>query len=130
MGNPSQATRSFSKQHIDSGLNSNIVLARTTNILNHAIVVANEDNSIKRRIKVRIFNLDQQSIPDLDLPWVFPLIPSYISAIPKVGEHVIVIFTNPWDWSSTRYYIGPIQSEFGGENYQETTNNLEIEEMK
>lgn len=132
MGNPNYLENSLVHSSTNQNAGRDTVAAKVVDIINHAIVVSNEDKLGNGRIKVRIFNIDSPEIPDLDLPWAYPMMPSFSRTIPKIGEHVIVIFTNPWNWGSTRYYLGPMQSgeTISGEDYLTSAKNLEIPEMK
>lgn len=44
-------------------------------------------------------------------PYAFPLLPKMLQTIPKVGEMVFVILSNPDKRNSIRYYIGPVISQ-------------------
>lgn len=82
-----------------------------------AIVVSNDDPNEQDRIIARIVNLNSQgqvaggqdkNIPDDKLPYAVPLKTGFLRSTPLVGEMVILMVENPYDLSSTRYWIGPI----------------------
>jgi len=44
-----------------------------------------------------------------EIPWAFPLLPKMFQSVPKVGEAVLILYTN--GNNGQRYYIGPIISQ-------------------
>lgn len=76
-------------------------------------VISIDDESDAGRIKVRL-KPEDNSKPDSELPYAYPLLPKMFHIMPKVGEAVYVDTRNSNDATSLRRYIGPIisQNEF------------------
>ncbi len=83
-------------------------------IIRVAEVKSVSDVSESGRIKVRITGIDDNIKNDSNLPNCTPLIPKYLTSLPKVGECVLVF---QYEYSpssptaafkSTRFWIGPI----------------------
>lgn len=82
-----------------------------------AIVVQDEDPLEQNRIKARIVILDEngrkfggvdRDKKDEEIPFAIPSTTSFIHSRPLNGEMVFISFENPDDFSSTRYWTGPI----------------------
>ncbi len=101
--------------------------ASEENVFYSAVVIANDDPTESKRIKVRIASIDN-NVSDDNLKWCISLNPSYLFGIPIPGEHVIVFIRNPWSKHVGRFYMGPIRSgdsaEF--EPFNESIDTLEI----
>lgn len=61
------------------------------------------------RIKARLSQ--DNATPTHDLPYCFPLLPKMIQTAPKVGECVLVLYAEPSNPNSNRYFIGPVISQ-------------------
>ena len=63
-------------------------------------------------IRCRIVGNDYDNIftNNSSLPNCFPLMPKFVSPIPKVGEMVLLFISDSTDRYSDRYYVGPIIS--------------------
>ena len=88
--------------------------ANVTDIAYHGKVVSIDDEDNLKQIQVRIEGIDDISL-DHELPWAVSLMPNFFFCLPQVGEHVIIMFMNPWNLSSTRLYMGPLQAKNNGE---------------
>ena len=88
--------------------------ANVTNIAYHGKVVDIDDPINSKRIRVRIEGIDDISL-DHELPWAVSLMPNFFYCLPQVGEHVIIMFVNPWNKNFTRLYMGPLQTKNLGE---------------
>lgn len=83
--------------------------------LQYGVVESVEDDNGMGRIKVRIQGPVElggdADIATSDIPYAFPLLPKYLSTIPKVGEVVWVFVMGKNTYSADRLYIGPIISQ-------------------
>jgi hypothetical protein len=61
------------------------------------------------RIKVRLDS--DKGVSTEQLPWAFPGLPKTLLSVPKVGEGVLVVFSEYNNPYSQRYYIGPLISQ-------------------
>ena len=102
-------------QTLDARANSTTDKANETNIVWHGKVVNIDDNRNSKRIQVRIEGFDSPNLADSDLPWCVSMMPNFFYCLPQVGEHVLVMFMNPWAKSYTRLYMGPLQAGNNGE---------------
>lgn len=83
-----------------------------------AIVKDVSDFSNMGRIRAEIIDFDNKTgevIPgkdrnDVEYKFAFPLMPSFLNVIPRVGELVYIFLESPNDQSSNRFYFGPIRS--------------------
>lgn len=67
------------------------------------------DDADGLRIKART---TQDEFKEIDeLPYAFPLLPKVFQSVPKVGECVLLLFSQLNNDESERYYIGPIISQ-------------------
>lgn len=99
---------------LDEQSNSRTNSANVTNIAYHGKVVDIDDPENSKRIRVRIEGVDDISLDD-ELPWSVSLMPNFFYCLPQVGEHVVIMFMNPWNFGSTRLYMGPLQTKNEGE---------------
>lgn len=67
------------------------------------------DDADGLRIKARLSQ--DGSVPTDDLPYSFPLLPKTFQSVPKVGECVLLFFSEAANNYSNRYYIGPVISQ-------------------
>lgn len=84
-----------------------------------AKVVSTDDPFEQNRIIAEIINISREGreepgedrlIPKNKLPFCIPMQPNHVHIRPLVGEMVFIMFENPKDLSSTRYWMGPIIS--------------------
>lgn len=80
---------------------------------NIALQISDDYNA--RRLKVRV-DSDGPNKSTNDLPWAFPLMPKTILTAPQIGEGVLVFCSEGGNFSSQRFYLGPIISQ---EQFQE-----------
>ena len=74
-----------------------------------------EDDSDGLRIKAR---LSQDGLKSTnELPYAYPLLPKTFRTVPKVGEGVLIFFSEIGNNNSNRYYIGPLISQDQKLNY-------------
>jgi hypothetical protein len=105
----------FNKQFNDIGIQLGVVKVVGT-------VPVNADNEIKRKSDER-FNADptiirciipgsnwDKELTDSELTNCFPLMPSHLNVIPKVGEGVFIFTFNDGTKYGDRFYMGPIIS--------------------
>lgn len=89
----------------------------SNDIIRIGVVINNDDTHGNGAIKVRIKGIHDK----VDEIIVYPLLPKYLYALPKVGEAVLVIKSKLNDISfDSGYYIGPLISQLdnlSGENY-------------
>ena len=86
--------------------------AKTDETLIHiGKVISNTDPYDGGTIKVRINNVDPESIRNEDLPNCFPLLPKHLNVIPKVGEYVFIIKSTLKNQRQHRLWMGPIISQ-------------------
>ncbi len=92
--------------------------------LKPAVVVSIKDDEGLGRIKVRVKGAPSlggdDGIPDDELGWAFPLLPKYLSTIPKETDMVWVFLLSKERQSTDRLYIGPIISQLdklNGDNF-------------
>lgn len=78
-------------------------------IIKKAQVESIIDDADGLRIKARTKQDELKEISEL--PYAFPLLPKTLQTVPKVGECVLVIFSQLDNNDSDRYYIGPIISQ-------------------
>ena len=69
-------------------------------------VIDHKDPLKSRRVKVKIYGIDDPLSPET-IPWSKSILPEFFFMIPLVGERVVVLLKDPWDYQSERYYIGP-----------------------
>lgn len=74
--------------------------------INIAKVESVYDDSDGLRIKARIIHDKKKEVM-----YAFPLLPKTIQSVPKVGEAVLVIYSQAGNVNSQRFYIGPIISQ-------------------
>ena len=92
--------------------------------LKFGVVVSVKDDEGLGRIKVRVKGApsvggDDGKTTD-ELGWAFPLLPKYLSAIPKVNDIVWLFILSKDRQSTDRLYIGPIISQLDkldGDNF-------------
>jgi hypothetical protein len=100
-------------------------LAIMVNVINIAKVITTFENSSK--IRAKILGLDDY-IENEELPICIPLIPQVFSAMPKPGEMVYIICTNPWEPYYGRFWIGPVyDDEELNTTYEETKESFNNE---
>ena len=74
-----------------------------------------EDDADGLRIKAR---LSQDGLKSTnELPYAYPLLPKTFRTVPKVGEGVLIFFSEIGNNNSNRYYIGPLISQDQKLNY-------------
>ncbi len=78
-------------------------------LIKMAQVESIHDDADGLRIKARLSQ--DGNISTKELPYSFPLLPKTIQSVPKVGECVLVFFSEIGNNNSNRYYIGPIISQ-------------------
>lgn len=91
---------------------------QNSKIIYPAIVRSVSDSSNMGRITAEIIDFDDNTgrqIPgkdknDVRAKVAMPLMPGFLNVMPKVNEMVYILFENPSDQSSTRYWIGPVRS--------------------
>ena len=74
------------------------------------------DDADGLRIKARLSQ--DGSISTRDLPYAFPLLPKTIQSVPKVGEGVLIFFSEIGNNQSNRFYIGPVLSQPQYQEYE------------
>lgn len=74
------------------------------------------DDADGLRIKARLSQ--DGSIATKDLPYSFPLLPKTIQCVPKVGEGVLIFFSEVGNNLSNRFYIGPVLSQPQFQEYE------------
>ena len=77
------------------------------------------------RIKVRVFPEDNGLSLD-EINYAYPLLPKMFNALPKVGESVIVLFSQTGDGKSLRFFIGPIISQLNHLQYESNNNSKRL----
>lgn len=97
----------YFKDILETSRQSSEPFASVTQTTYPAKVEAIDDPLDSNRIKVRIPAVDAE-IRTSDLPWCYPAMPTHFHSTPRVGEHVIIILSNPWNPGTGRYYLGPI----------------------
>ena len=78
-------------------------------VIKMAHVESVEDDADGLRIKARLSQDGKKSLKDL--PYAFPLLPKTFRSVPKIGECVLIFFSELGNNESNRYYIGPIVSQ-------------------
>jgi len=74
--------------------------------------IKDADNANGLRIKANLNPKDNSCENKIDeLPWYFPLMPKTFQSVPKVGETVLIIFTDGDNKQTQGYYVGPIISQ-------------------
>lgn len=96
-------------------INSKILihLAKVVQIEDNLSVSATKEierNSFGRRIKVILAGDDPKLNPDSAL-WAWPMLPKHLQIIPKVGELVLVFYSELDGINGNRFYIGPVISQ-------------------
>ena len=74
------------------------------------------DDADGLRIKARLSQ--DGTIATKDLPYSFPLLPKTIQSVPKVGEGVLIFFSELGNNNSNRFYIGPVLSQPQFQEYE------------
>ena len=74
------------------------------------------DDADGLRIKARLSQ--DGSIATKDLPYSFPLLPKTFQSVPKVGEGVLIFFSEIGNNLSNRFYIGPVLSQPQFQEYE------------
>lgn len=74
--------------------------------INIAKVESVYDDSDGLRIKARIIHDKKKEVM-----YAFPLLPKTLQTIPKVGEAVLIIYSQNGNVNSQRFYIGPVISQ-------------------
>lgn len=96
--------------------------------------IKDADNANGLRIKANLNPNDKSCEKEIDrLPWYFPLMPKVFQSVPKVGECVLIIFTDGGKKQTQGYYIGPVisQPQFQGScNYTNATSLLKDSKVK
>lgn len=77
--------------------------------LGEVMSVADEYNGNRIRVKI---SLDGKDGKNGEFPYAFPLLPKTLQTMPKKGEMVIVFLTDGDVRNATRFYIGPIISQY------------------
>lgn len=78
-------------------------------IVNIAQVVSISDETDGLRIKA--VSIHDKNINLDEIPYAFPLMPKTFQTVPKIGEAVLLIYSQIDNSNSQRYYIGPIISQ-------------------
>ncbi len=78
-------------------------------LIKMAQVESVEDDADGLRIKARLLQDGMRATKDL--PYSYPLLPKTFRTVPKVGEGVLIFFSEYGNIDSNRYYIGPIISQ-------------------
>ena len=96
--------------------------------------IKDADNANGLRIKANLNPNDSSCEKKIDeLPWYFPLMPKTFQSVPKVGECVLIIFTESDTKQTQGYYIGPVISQPQYQtycNYENGTSLLKDSNVK
>ena len=78
-------------------------------IVNIAEVISVMDDSDGLRIKA--MSIHDKGVSYEKIPYAFPLLPKTFQVVPKIGEAVLLVYSEMGNENSQRYYIGPIISQ-------------------
>lgn len=85
-----------------------------------------KESTVESKENYDSFSGKDRGIRDTELVICMPLLPEFFHIRPQVGEMVFVIFENPTDNASVRYWIGPIISSKLKLNYQSYEDSVKI----
>ncbi len=78
----------------------------------YGVVISIDDPFDGNRIKARIGTLDREIEDGSDLLYAFPMMHKTHTLLPKVGEAVAIMISDPSKPYSNRFWFGPINSQF------------------
>lgn len=99
--------KSFSNQNLDAGAKEK----EFSKVIYVGNVISIIDDLDSNRIKVRIPELDN-NINDIDLPYCYNIFGQSFKNLPKIGEGVIIIVTDPKKPYNDRLWVSPIARNY------------------